>query len=322
MTIIGLDAERGMTRLAVLPIDVYTGLRPEPVLMRNRYLTYEPRFRDHNGDGALDLSFVGLKEKLTTVDASGLSVFSAVKRTMPYPIPLRYLRTPTGFVPVELTMSDLFEPAFNKAVKRLTAKRLLVATAFRDLSDAANILQVIAEAVAHASPNPPEAITDPTLYCMTVDNAGKGPTCRGEGLGGARAVDVDIIQRRAVDMVRMWARIRDDVPLDAAARLDGSLNRIFRWICKAGESDLVKTSPAAPPARPALDPNAAPPAPTPVSTGAPGGELLPPAPPKKRQTPMPTGGTPRGGAAVPQGVAPTPSPTPGQGKAPANPVAP
>ena len=153
--IVGLDAERKMKRLAVLPIDVYTGLKPKPVLMRNRYITYEPRFMDHNGDGALDLSLVGLKEKLTTTDERGLSVFSAVKRSMPYPIALRYLRTPTGFVPVELTMSDIFEASFNQAVTRLTAKRLLVATAYRDLSDAANILSVIAEAVAHASPNPP-----------------------------------------------------------------------------------------------------------------------------------------------------------------------
>ena len=316
MTVIGLDAERTMTRLAVIPIDVYTGLRPEPVLMRNRYLTYEPRFRDHNGDGALDLSLVGLKEKLTTVNESGMSVFSAVKRTMPYPIALRYLRTPKGFVPVELTMSDLFEPAFNKAVKRLTAKRLLVATAYRDLSDAANILQVIAEAVAHSSPEPPTELTDPTLYCVTVDNAGKGPVCRGEGLGAARAVDVDVIQSRAVDMVRMWARIRDDVPLDAVTRLDASLNRIFRWICKAGESELVETSPAAPPARPPIDPNAPPPPPTPVSTGAPGGELLPPAPPAPRQTPMPTGGTPHRGAASPN-AAPAPAASPKTAPAPA-----
>ena len=237
-------------------------------------------------------------------------VVRAVKRTMPYPIALRYLRTPKGFVPVELTMSDLFEPAFNKAVKRLTAKRLLVATAYRDLSDAANILQVIAEAVAHASPDPPAEITDPALYCMTVDDAGKGPTCRGEGLGGARAVDVEVIQSRAVDMVRMWARIRDDVPSDAVTRLDASLNRIFRWICKAGESELVATSPAAPAPRPPVDPDAPPPAATPVSTGAPGGELLAPAPPAPRQTPMPTAGTARGGAAAPQAAPVAPSTPP------------
>ena len=307
MTLVGLDAERVMTRLAVVPIDVYTGLRPEPMLMRNRFITYEPQFMDHNGDGALDLSLVGRSEKLTTTNDKGLSVFSSVKRAMPYPVALRYLRTPTGFVPVEMTMSDIFEPAFNQAVTRLTAKRLLVATAYRDLSDAANILQVIAEAVAHASPNPPTELRDPTLYCISVDNGGKGPVCRGEGLGGARALDTDTIQSRAVDMVRMWARIRGDVPADAVKRLDEALNRIFRWICKAGESELAKTSPDAPPKREPRDPDAPPPPPTPVSTGAPGGELVPPSAPAPRQTPMPTAGTSR--AKVPEKAAPAASPS-------------
>ena len=41
-------------------------------------------------------------------------------------------------------------------------------------------------------------------------------------------------------MVRMWARIRGDVPGDAVKRLDDSLNRIFRWICKAGESEALQ----------------------------------------------------------------------------------
>ncbi|MDP6945915.1 MAG: hypothetical protein QF464_17325, partial [Myxococcota bacterium] len=244
--------------------------------MRNRYVSFEARFRDFNGDGALDLLLLGAKERLTTVNDKGFTVFSAVNRSMPFPVGARYLRTPEGFTPVELTMSDLFEPFFNRAVKRLTTKPLLVATAYRDLQEAANILRVIAEATAHASPHPPEDVTDPTLYCLTVDNGGKGPVCRGEGLGGARAVDVTALQSRAVDMVRMWARIRPDVPGDVRKKMDGSMNHIFRWICKASESALAKQSPEPPPARPPLDPDAPPPPPVPVTSGGAGGSSPPP----------------------------------------------
>jgi len=299
MTVVALDAERAMKRLAVLPTDVYTGLRPAPVLMRNRYLSYEARFQDHDGDATLDLTLVGAREKLTTVNAEGRSAFSSVKRKMPYPISTRYLRTPEGFVPVERTMSDLFEPFYNKAVKRLTDKRLLVATAYRDLFDAANILRVIAEATAHASPRPPSELTDPTLYCLTMDDGGEGPTCRGEGLGGARAVDVEALQARAVELVRMWARIRREVPVDAADKLDASLKHSFRWICEAGESELARTSPEPPPPRPVPGPDTPPPSPTPVSVGLPGGALQAPVPRAPRKTPMPTAGTPRNKSKAP-----------------------